>query len=73
MQFLQQPNAADGSGSSVAAASTTWAIAPSASACRAHRPSPLSTPRPPSLPTRTAFAGDTTASVGWVTSGISNR
>ena len=61
------------SGSSDAAASATRSRAASASACRAHSPSALSTPSPPSLPIRTAFAGDTTASVGWVTSGISKR
>ena len=61
------------SGSSDAAASAMRASAPSASACRAQRPSALSTGRPPSFPTRTALAGETTASVGWVINGISKR
>ena len=62
------------SGSSVSsAARTTSASRCSTSACRAHRPSALSTPSPPSSPMRTAVAGDTTASVGCVTSGMSNR
>ena len=47
-------------------------MALSASAWRAHRPSALSTARPPSWPIRTAVDGDTIASVGWVTSGIPN-
>ncbi len=60
-------------GSSSSAAARTRASAPSGSACRAHSPSAFSTASPPSRPIATALVGDTTASVGCVTSGISNR
>ena len=62
------------SGSSAAAPrSSSSSITFCGSACRAHRPSPSSTPSPPSPDTAAATAGDTIASVGWVTNGISNR
>ena len=69
--LLQELHAVPIDGSSTAAAAIR-ASAPSASACRAHNPSALSTARPPSCPMRTALVGDTTASDGWVTSGIEN-
>ena len=64
--------AADGSGS-FSAASRRCAILASTSACRPISPSPLSTPSPPSRPSSIANSGDTNASVGWATTGISNR
>ena len=64
--------AAAGSGS-LAAASTTRAIFASTSACRPIKPSPLRTPNPPSRPSSMANSGDTSASVGCETTGISNR
>ena len=64
--------AAVGSGS-FSAAATTSAILTSTSACLPIKPSPLSTPSPPSLPISIANDGDTNASVGWATTGISKR
>ncbi len=54
----------------VALAPGRW-IAAAGSACRPHRPSPLSTANPPSLENSTAVSGETTASVGWVITGMS--
>ncbi|CNW13729.1 Uncharacterised protein [Mycobacterium tuberculosis] len=64
--------AVDGSGSA-AAASKSWAIFASTSRWRPISPSPLSTPSPPSRPSSIANSGDTRASVGCATTGISNR
>ncbi|SKS90913.1 Uncharacterised protein [Mycobacteroides abscessus subsp. abscessus] len=64
--------AAEGSGS-FCATSTTSAIRASTSACRPHSPSPLMTPSPPALPSSMAKRGETRASVGCATTGISKR
>ena len=62
------------SGSSAAAPSSSRSsITRCGSGYRAHSPSPSSTPSPPSAETAPATVGETMASVGWVSSGMSNR
>ena len=64
--------AASGSSESLATR-TISSITASGSACRAHSPSALITPRPPARPTSIAIAGDATASDESMTNGIPKR